>query len=71
MDLFVMLMTSYSHRLTFGHIGFHLPIGFPLSLAASFFRIILRILFTLESMYDTQLQVKCLNAKGHIDTITS
>ena len=29
--LFVILMPSHSHRVTFGHIEFHLPIGFPLS----------------------------------------
>ena len=28
---FVMLMQSHSHGATFGHIEFHLPIGFPLS----------------------------------------
>ena len=30
-NLFVMLMPSHSHRVTFGHIELHLPIGFPLS----------------------------------------
>ena len=29
--LFVRLMLSHSHRVTFGHIEFHLPYGFPLS----------------------------------------
>ena len=29
--VFVMLMPSHSHWVTFGHIEFHLPIGFPLS----------------------------------------
>ena len=35
--LFVMLMPSHSHRVTFGLIEFHLPIGFPLSLASEVF----------------------------------
>ena len=29
-NLFLMLMPSHSHRVTFGHIELHLPIGFPL-----------------------------------------
>ena len=36
-NLFVMLMPSHSHRVTFGHIELHLPIGFPLSLASEVF----------------------------------
>ena len=28
--VFVMLMPSHSHGVTFGHIEFHLPISFPL-----------------------------------------
>ena len=35
--VFVMLMPSHSHGVTFGHIEFHLPIGFPLSLASEVF----------------------------------
>ena len=30
-NAFVMLMQSHSHGVIFGHIEFHLPIGFPLS----------------------------------------
>ena len=36
-NLFVMLMPSHSHRVTFGHIELHLPIGFPLSYASEVF----------------------------------
>ena len=35
--VFVMLMPSQSHGVAFGHIEFHLPIGFPFSLASEVF----------------------------------
>ena len=35
--VFVMLMPSHSHGVTFGHIEFHLPIGSPLFYASEIF----------------------------------
>ena len=35
--VFVMLMPSHSHEVTFGHIEFHLPIGFPFTYASEVF----------------------------------
>ena len=35
--VFVMLMQINSQGVTFGHIEFHLPFGFPLSLASEVF----------------------------------
>ena len=35
--VFVMLMPSHSHGVTFGHMEFNLPIGFPLSEASEVF----------------------------------
>ena len=36
-NLFVMLMPSHSHGVTFGNIELHLPIGFPLPYASEVF----------------------------------